>query len=149
MKRFALVVLSIAVVLVPATAQARQKVVHQSYDIAITHVDIVDIGPAGDSVGDLTVFTLEASRKGTKISTGHGYCVRTEVGRTALCHAISVDPAHGALLVEWADVDNVLTSELSVGGGTRSSRHVRGDGKIVQNSAGDLTHYRVTLNLVG
>src|SRR5438445_1215 len=75
--------------------------------------------PAGDSVGDMTVFTFEVLDRvgGRRIGAGHGYCVRTEVGVANDCLANSSLPG-GRIILQWEEHDGQQVSHAAITGGT-------------------------------
>jgi hypothetical protein len=83
----------------PASAQAALP--SHSF-IELSKVDVVDVGPAGDSLGDMQVFTFTVRDRagGRRTGAGHGYCVRTEVGVARDCQANWSLPG-GRIMLQW------------------------------------------------
>src|ERR1700755_1690138 len=70
--------------------------------IELTKVDVVDVGPAGDSRGAMQFFTstVRARAAGRRTGGGHGYCVRVEVGVARDCLANWSLPG-GRIVLQW------------------------------------------------
>lgn len=91
---------------------------------------IVDIGPKGDSVGDLDTFSNPIYNAADKKQVGHdnGNCVRTIVGKAYECNW-TVVLKDGQISVEGPYYDNA-DSMLTVTGGTGHYSGVRGEMKL-------------------
>ena len=87
--------------------------------IRFTKIERVDLGPAGDSAGDMVVFTLRVFDRpgGRRIGAGHGYCVRTEVGVANDCQANASLPG-GRIVFQWEEHDGQRSSRGVITGGT-------------------------------
>jgi hypothetical protein len=107
----------------PALAQSNPPA--RSF-IKLTKVDRVDLGPAGDSVGDMVVFSFRVLNRvgGRRIGAGHGYCVRTEVGVANDCLANASLPG-GRIVFQWEEHDGQASSRAVVTGGTGRYRGTR------------------------
>src|SRR3954447_14336053 len=85
MKRAVLLAAALAAVFAPA-ALAKAKLPTHTF-VVITQADSIDTGAPGDSAGDMSTFAFQVfdRRGGKRLGSGHGYCVRTEVGRANTC----------------------------------------------------------------
>src|SRR4051812_24159862 len=107
----------------PASAKTRRMFVQ------FTHVDTVDVGPAGDSPGDMTIVAFrvhDRAATGRRIGAGHAVCVRTEVGRASTCTANTSMPG-GRMIFSWEEHDGENTTRASIIGGTGRYKSARGD----------------------
>lgn len=91
---------------------------------------VIDIGPAGDSLGDLDVFANPVYNAANKRQVGHdgGSCVRTVVGKAYECNW-TVFLEKGQISVEGPYYDNA-DSVLTVTGGTGLYSGARGEMKL-------------------
>ena len=124
-----------AAVALLAVAPAQAQSVPSRTFVKLTKVDTVDVGPAGDSVGDMTVFTFEVLDRvgGRRIGAGHGYCVRTEVGVANDCLANSSLPG-GRIILQWEEHDGQQVSHAAITGGTGRYRGARGELRLTSLS---------------
>ena len=86
----------------------------------------VDLGPKGDSIGDLLVFAngvFDSANK-TQLGTDQGYCVRTIVGKSWECNWTLMLKA-GQITVEGPYSDTSNTT-LAITGGTGLYANARG-----------------------
>jgi allene oxide cyclase len=92
-----------------------------------TNDKVIDIGPAGDSLGDLDVFANPVYNAANKRQVGHdgGSCVRTVVGKAYECNW-TVFLEKGQVSVEGPYYDNA-DSVLTVTGGTALYSGARGE----------------------
>src|SRR4051812_33480457 len=104
-------------VLPVASAGAQTKLPSRTF-IQTTSADAVDVGTAGDSLGDMTIFTfgIYARRGGTRLGKGHGYCVRTEVGVANTCQANWSLPG-GRIMIQWEQHDGERAARAAITGG--------------------------------
>jgi|1185.fasta_scaffold68008_2 hypothetical protein len=121
--------LSLAAVaaLLVAAAPASAKTMRMF--VQFTHVDAVDVGPAGDSPGDMVITTFrvhDRTRTGRRIGAGHAVCVRTEVGRASTCTANSSLPG-GRMVFAWEEHDGEIAIRAAIIGGTGAYKSARGD----------------------
>jgi len=143
-----LAALALGALAVPvAPAVAKTKLVKlPDVKAKITKIELADIGPAGESVGDMQVFTLDFfdAKTGAKAGTGHGYCVRTQVGKAGICNAVATF-ANGkdSLYTRWEDIDTRLSDPGIVVGGTGIYAGARGVSTVIQDNANDLLNYTV------
>jgi allene oxide cyclase len=112
----------------PAGAQAAPP--SHSF-IELTKVDAVDVGPAGDSLGDMQVFTFTVRDRagGRRTGGGHGYGVRVEVGVARDCLANWSLPG-GRIVLQWESHDGERAARAAIVGGTGRYRHQTGDVKL-------------------
>jgi allene oxide cyclase len=113
---------------VPAGAQAALP--SHSF-IELTKVDSVDVGPAGDSLGDMQVFTFTVRGRagGRRTGSGHGYCVRVEVGVARDCQASWSLPG-GRIMLQWEAHDGQRVTRAAIVGGTGRYRHQTGEVRL-------------------
>ena len=103
---------------------------------------VVDIGPEGDSVGDMVIFDqplLDAA--GDAIGTNSGFCVRTDPGRNYQCQW-TLSMAEGAIQVAGREFDQG-ESRISIVGGSGAFRSIAGHMTSVKNEHGNFVQ---TLN---
>ncbi len=95
-----------------------------------TNDTTVDIGPKGDSPGDLAVFSSPVYNAANTKQIGHdsGTCVRTVVGKAYEC-SFTVFLPKGQISLEGPFYDNA-DSMLSITGGTGHYSNVRGEMKL-------------------
>jgi allene oxide cyclase len=109
---------------------------------------IVDIGPNGDSMGDLNPFSdpiYDATNK-TKIGSESGSCIRTIVGKLWECNW-TVFLKRGQISVEGPSYDDSANSVLAIIGGTGIYSNARGELKVHGlNKAGTLADYTFYLS---
>ena len=109
----------------PASAAERLQVVER----AMTDTT-VDLGPKGDSVGDLLTFAnpiYDAANK-TQLGTDQGYCVRVVVGKSWECFWTLI-LAGGEITVEGPFYDSG-DSTMVVTGGTGKYAGAKGAMKL-------------------
>jgi allene oxide cyclase len=104
----------------------------------------VDLGPKGDSIGDMLVFTngiFDAANK-TQVGTDQGYCVRTIVGKSWECFW-TLSLKAGQITVEGPFMDEG-DSLLTVTGGTGKYAGAKGSMKLhprdAKSSSYDFTY---------
>ena len=113
----------------------------------VEHADtdaVTDLGPKGDSPGDLLTFQNpifdEANQK--QVGQNQGYCVRTQVGAAWECNWTTL-LSDGTLAVEGPFFDT-KDSVLAILGGTGAYRSARGEMKLhardAKGTAYDLTY---------
>ena len=86
----------------------------------------VDNAPAGDSQGDMLVFTQKLTdARGRQRGAADAYCVRTAPGRMRECQGTYVLP-RGQVFVTGPDPDGVKRHALAIVGGTGAYANVRG-----------------------
>jgi hypothetical protein len=107
---------------------------------------VTDLGPAGDSVGDLLTFANEIYDEANihKVGTDQGYCVRTEVGKSWECNYTTF-LAEGQITVEGPFFD-AGDSTFAITGGTRAYRNARGSLELKVRSA---TEFDFIFNVIG
>ena len=135
-------VLASALLAVPAFAAEQIKVVERPVGETT-----VDIGPKGDSVGDLLVFAnnvFDAANK-TQVGTDQGYCVRTVVGKSWECFWTLTLKA-GQITVEGPFMDEG-DSLFAVTGGTGKYAGAKGSMKLHPRDATP-TGYDFTYDLL-
>lgn len=112
-----------------ALASSNNRVIHV-VEHAITDT-VVDVGPKGDSVGDLLPFAnpvFDATDK-KQVGTDNGNCIRTVVGTAYECNWTTFLPG-GQITVEGPYYDSGADSMLAITGGTGIYSDVRGQMKL-------------------
>lgn len=112
-----------------ALASSNNRVIHV-VEHAITDT-VVDVGPKGDSVGDLLPFAnpvFDAADK-KQVGTDNGNCIRTVVGTAYECNWTTFLPG-GQITVEGPYYDSGADSMLAITGGTGIYSDVRGQMKL-------------------
>jgi len=107
----------------------------------------VDLGPKGDSIGDLLVFAngvFDSANK-TQVGTDQGYCVRTIVGKSWECNWTLTLKA-GQITVEGPFMDEG-DSVFAITGGTGRYAGVKGSMKLHPRDAKS-TSYDFTYELL-
>ena len=72
-------------------------------------------------------FSVFQARSGRRIGAGHGYCVRTDVGRASTCTANSSLPG-GRIVLQWEAHDGDRAFRAAIIGGT--GRYVGQTGEL-------------------
>ena len=139
--------LAIGVGSLSASDPARGARVLTVVEHAISDV-VVDVGGAGDSLGDILAFgnPVFDAANANEIGRDQGYCVRTNVGEAWECNwTVILD--QGSITVEGPFYDDLRDSQLAITGGTGAFREAGGEMTLhARNAAGtefDFT-YRVT-----
>jgi allene oxide cyclase len=107
---------------------------------------LVDLPPAGDSLGDTLTFANEVfdARSGTKVGTDQGQCVRTVVGAAFECTWTTFLPK-GQITVQGPFYD-AADSTLAITGGTGAYRNARGTMDLHARSA---TEFDFVFHVIG
>jgi hypothetical protein len=140
MRRIA--VLAAALLSVPALAAEQIKVVERPVGETT-----VDLGPKGDSIGDLLVFAngiFDAANK-AQIGSDQGYCVRITVGKSWECNWTMMLKG-GQITVEGPFMDEG-DSLLTITGGTGKYAGAKGSMKLHPRDAKS-TSYDFTYDLL-
>ena len=107
---------------------------------------LVDLLPAGDSLGDTLTFANEVfdARTGMKVGTDQGQCVRTVVGQAFECFWTTFLP-RGQITVQGPFYD-AADSTLAITGGTGAYRNARGTMDLHARSA---TEFDFVFHVIG
>ncbi|HSE80972.1 MAG TPA: allene oxide cyclase family protein [Gaiellaceae bacterium] len=107
---------------------------------------LVDLPPAGDSLGDTLTFANEVfdARTGMKVGTDQGQCVRTVVGQAFECFWTTFLP-RGQITVQGPFYD-AADSTLAITGGTGAYRNARGTMDLHARSA---TEFDFVFHVIG
>lgn len=135
-------VLATPLLTLPALAAEQIKVVE--HPVGET---TIDLGPKGDSIGDLLVFAnpvFDAANK-TQVGTDQGYCVRTIVGKSWECNWTLTLKA-GQITVEGPFMDEG-DSVFAITGGTGKYAGAKGSMKLHPRDAKS-TSYDFTYELL-
>ena len=99
---------------------------------------VVDVGPAGDSLGDVLAFgnPIFDADNAEEIGRDQGYCIRTNIGLAWECNwTVILD--RGSITVEGPFNDDLSDSQLAITGGTGAYRAARGEMTLhARNAAG-------------
>jgi allene oxide cyclase len=104
---------------------------------------IIDLGPKGDSMGDLNPFADPIYDATNKKQVGYesGSCIRTIVGKLYECNW-TVFLKNGQISVEGPNYDNRADSVLAITGGTGIYHNARGELKAhARNKAATVADY--------
>ena len=107
---------------------------------------VVDVGPTGDSRGDLLAFANPVYNRtnSNKVGRDQGSCIRTVVGKAWQC-SFTTWLAKGSLVVEGPFYDS-RDSVLAITGGTGSYSRARGAMHLhARNAKGTLFSFRFTV----
>ena len=145
MHRVKLIALAVSLVLLlaigvgslSASDPARGVRVLTVVERAISDV-VVDVGEAGDSLGDILAFgnPIFDAANANEIGRDQGYCVRTNVGEAWECNwTVILD--QGSITVEGPFYDDLRDSQLAITGGTGAFREAGGEMTLhARNAAG-------------
>jgi hypothetical protein len=106
----------------------------------------VDIGPKGDSLGDVLAFgnPVYDAANHTQVGTDQGSCVRTKVGAAWECNWTTILPG-GSLVVEGPFYDTA-DSVLAITGGTGKWAGARGQMTLhTRDAAGSSYDFRFSV----
>ena len=99
---------------------------------------LVDLGEAGDSLGDLVVFDQPLlDQQGTRIGSNSGVCIRTRVGHSYQCQW-TLTLGDGSIQVAGRETDRG-TSAISIVGGSGAYAHISGSMLSTNNNDGTFT----------
>jgi hypothetical protein len=110
---------------------------------------VVDVGPAGDSVGDTLAFANDVFDKTNTdtVGTDQGSCVRTVVGQAWEC-SWTTFLSKGQITVQGPFYDDGSDSTLAIIGGTGAYRNARGSMELrFHNPQG--TEFDFVFNVIG
>ena len=98
----------------------------------------VDVGPKGDSVGDMYVFDQPLlNEKKVKIGNNSGYCIRTLVGHSHQCQW-TLTMSNGTIQVAGREAEKG-SSFIAIVGGTGDYVGVKGQMLSTNNNNGTFT----------
>jgi allene oxide cyclase len=144
MLRLSIRILATAAALAAMPALAGEQIIVVERPVGET---TVDLGPKGDSVGDLLVFANKVydSANKTQLGSDQGYCVRTVVGKSWECMWTLILKA-GQITVEGPFMD-AGDSLFAVTGGTGKYAGAKGSMKLHPRDATP-TGYDFTYDLL-
>ena len=121
-----LVLIMLAAILLAACGSAPSKTTLHVVERATTDT-VVDIGPTGDSIGDVLGFANEVydANNQSKVGSDNGQCTRTAVGAAWEC-IWTLTLKDGQITVEGPFYDT-SDSTLAITGGTGAYAQARGD----------------------
>lgn len=112
-------------------------------DARVHAAKVIDIGEAGDSVGDILTFDQPLlDEQGKQIGNNSGTCIRTRVGHSFQCQW-TLTLENGSILVAGREFDKG-TSHIAIVGGTGQYAGITGRMESVNNGDGTFTqtlHY--------
>lgn len=112
-------------------------------DARVHAAKVIDIGEAGDSVGDILTFDQPLlDEQGKQIGNNSGTCIRTRVGHSFQCQWM-LALENGSILVAGREFDKG-TSHIAIVGGTGQYAGITGRMESVNNGDGTFTqtlHY--------
>jgi len=110
---------------------------------------VVDVGPTGDSLGDILAFgnPIFDAANANEIGRDQGYCVRTNVGLSWECNwTVILD--RGSLTAEGPFYDDLRDSQFAITGGTGAYRNASGEMTLhARNAAG--TEFDFVYHVIG
>jgi hypothetical protein len=134
---------ALAAFALPATSALAKTVTFKATS-KVDQAKIVDNAPAGDSPGDLLVFTEKLfNARGKQIGTDAASCVRL-FDETSLC--TGVYKLHGGqVMVQLIQPGPTGTYDQAVTGGTGRYEGARGRVRVAQNPNGDRFTFKLRL----
>lgn len=131
----AIVVATMFGFVVPASAETTLRLIEHSTTDAIT-----DLGPKGDSAGDLLTLSNDvfADDNNTKVGGANGYCIRTIVGKAWECFW-TLSLAQGQITTEGPYLD-AGDSVMAITGGTGAYSEARGEMALHKRDAKGSEH---------
>ncbi len=107
-------------------------------DARVNTAKFIDIGEAGDSVGDILVFDQPLlNEDGKQIGNNSGTCVRTRVGHSFQCQW-TLTLEKGSIQVAGREFDKAI-STIAIVGGSGIYSGISGEMKSVNNEDGTFT----------
>jgi hypothetical protein len=128
----------------PAAAETRTTTIKARSQL--DQVQLVDNAPAGDSAGDLLIFTERlVDRRGRRIGSDAASCVRLFDSRS-LCTGTYKLPG-GQLMVQLLQpgVSGTRTYDQAITGGTGRFAGARGTVTVAQRAGGDRFTFRISV----
>lgn len=144
MRRTMIALVALAAFAVPA-AGASAKTFTLKATSKVTKAQIVDNAPAGDSAGDLLVFTEDLfNARGKQIGSDAATCVRL-FDATSLCTGV-YKLRGGQVMVQLLQPGPSGTYDQAVTGGTGRFEGARGRVRVAQSPKGDRFTFKLRLN---
>jgi hypothetical protein len=108
---------------------------------------VTDLGPTGDSVGDVLTFANDVfdASDSTKVGTDQGYCIRVVAGSSWECDYTTFLP-RGQIVVEGPFYD-AADSTFAITGGTGAYRNARGQLRLESRNGG--TEFEFVFHVIG
>lgn len=131
--------------LMASCTQNALKTLETIADARIHKANVIDLGPPGDSVGDILSFDQPLlDKQGMQIGINSGICIRSRVGHSFQCQW-TLTFANGSIQVAGRELDNGI-SEIAIVGGTGQYNGISGRMESFNNGDGTFTqtlHYWV------
>ncbi len=112
-------------------------------DARVQSAKVIDLGDAGDSVGDILTFDQPLlDKQGNQIGNNSGTCIRTRVGHSFQCQW-TLTLGNGSIQVAGRELDKG-TSYVTIVGGTGRFAGIRGQMESTNNGDGTFSqtlHY--------
>jgi hypothetical protein len=119
----------------PAGAKERERTITIHARSQVEQAHLVDNAPAGDSAGDVLLFTERLlDRRGKRIGSDAATCVRL-FDAASLCTGTYKLPG-GRLMVQLLHPGPGVTYDQAITGGTRRFAGARGTVRVVQKPGG-------------
>jgi hypothetical protein len=128
----------------PAGAKTHGHTITIKARSQIEHAQVVDNAPAGDSAGDMLVFTEQLfDTRGKRIGSDAASCVRL-FDATWLCTGVYKLPG-GQVMVQLLQPGPTGTYDQAITGGTGRFAGARGTVTVAQQSGGDRFTFKIRL----
>lgn len=129
----------------PAAGKSRERTVTIKARSQIDQVQLVDNAPAGDSPGDLLMFTEKLlDSRGKRIGSDAASCVRM-FDATSLCTGTYTLPG-GRVMVQLLQPGPTGTYDQAITGGTGRFARARGTVTVAQRPDGDRFTFRIRVH---
>lgn len=140
-----LIFLAFLVASISACAAHNRQTLVTIADARVDKARFIDIGEAGDSVGDILSFDQPLlDQQMQQIGNNSGICIRTRIGHSFQCQwTLSLDD--GTIQVAGREFDKGI-SHISIVGGTGRYAGISGEMQSVNNDNGTFTqtlHYSI------
>jgi hypothetical protein len=135
---------AMALLAAPVGAKQHERSITIQVRGQLEHVQPVDSAPAGESAGDVLVFTERLfDRRGRRVGSDAAHCVRL-FDATWLCTGTYKLPG-GRVMVQLLLPGPAVTYDQAITGGTGRFAGARGTVTVVQRPDGDRFTFRIRL----
>lgn len=135
---------ALALIAAPAGAKSGEPTITIRVRSEVNQVHVVDNAPAGDSAGDVLLFTERLfNSHGKRIGSDAASCVRL-FDETSLCTAVYTLP-RGKIMVQLLQpgLTGALTYDQAITGGTGRYAGARGTVTVAQKPGGDRFTFKI------